>query len=31
MLSKIDAGIKIGRTVEGYDGVLTEHYIEFYS
>jgi hypothetical protein len=27
----MDTGIKIGRTVDGLDGVLTEHYIEFYA
>lgn len=31
LFSKLDLGIKIGRMVDGSDGVLTEHYIEFYS
>jgi len=31
LFSKMDLGIKIGRMVDGSDGVLTENYIEFYS
>jgi len=31
LMSRLEIGAKLGRMIDGCDGILTEQYVEFYS